>query len=114
MGQSRLSGSLWEARPEYIENSPLFYADRVETPLVIMHGDEDDAVPWYQSIELYLALRRNGKKAVFLQYRDEPHHPQRYGNKLDYSIKMKAFFDHFLKGEAAPDWWEYGVPYSGR
>ncbi len=112
-GQSRLSGSLWEATPEYIENSPLFFAHRVETPLVLMHGDEDDAVPWYQSIEMYLALRRLGKHAVFLQYRGEPHHPRLYGNKLDYSLKMKAFFDHFLKGAPAPDWWLKGVPHSG-
>ena len=113
-GQSRLSGSIFDARYEYVENSPLFYADRVETPLVIMHGDEDEAVPWYQSIEFYLALRRAGKHAVFLQYRGEPHHPQEYSNKLDYSMKMKAFFDHYLKGEPAPDWWATGVPYSGR
>jgi len=114
MGQSRLSGSLWEARPDYIENSPLFYADRVETPLVLMHGDEDEAVPWYQSIEFYLALRRTGKHAVFLQYRGEPHHPRKYANKLDYSMKMKAFFDHYLKGAPAPEWWAEGVPYSGK
>jgi len=114
MGQSRLRGSLWEARADYIENSPLFYADRIETPLVLMHGDEDEAVPWYQSIELYLALRRTGKDAVLLQYRGEPHHPQKYANKLDYSIKMKEFFDHYLKGAPAPEWWAVGVPYKGR
>jgi dipeptidyl aminopeptidase/acylaminoacyl peptidase len=114
MGQSRLRGSLFEARADYIENSPLFYADRVETPLVLMHGDEDEAVPWYQSIELYLALRRAGKEAVFLQYRGEPHHPRKYANKLDYSIKMKEFFDHYLKGAPAPEWWTVGVPYQGR
>jgi dipeptidyl aminopeptidase/acylaminoacyl peptidase len=114
MGQSRLRGSIWEARADYIENSPLFYADRVGTPLVIMHGDEDEAVPWYQSIEFYLALRRTGKDAVFLQYRGEPHHPRKYANKLDYSIKMKEFFDHHLKGAPAPEWWAVGVPYSGR
>jgi dipeptidyl aminopeptidase/acylaminoacyl peptidase len=112
--QSRLSGSLWEARADYIENSPLFYADRVETPLVIMHGDEDEAVPWYQSIEFYLGLRRTGKHAVFLQYRGEPHHPQKYANKLDYSIRMKEFFDHYLKGAPAPAWWTEGVLYDGR
>lgn len=112
--QSRLSGSLWEARPDYIENSPLFYTDKIRTPLVIMHGDEDEAVPWYQSIEFYLALRRTGKEAVFLQYRGEPHHPQKYANKLDYSMKMKAFFDHYLKGAPAPDWWAEGVPYNGK
>jgi dipeptidyl aminopeptidase/acylaminoacyl peptidase len=112
--QSRLSGSLWEATSDYIENSPLFYADRVETPIVLMHGDEDDAVPWYQSIELYLALRRTGKEAVFLQYRGEPHHPQVYANKLDYSLKMKGFFDHYLKGAPAPKWWAEGVLYKGK
>jgi hypothetical protein len=112
--QSRLSGSLWEAPLDYIQNSPLFFADKVETPLVLMHGDEDDAVPWYQSIELYLALRRLGKEAVFLQYRGEPHHPQEYGNKLDYSIRMKEFFDHYLKGAPAPEWWAKGQPYNGR
>jgi dipeptidyl aminopeptidase/acylaminoacyl peptidase len=112
-GQSRLSGSLWEARQDYIENSPLFYADRVDTPLLIMHGDEDEAVPWYQSIEYYLALRRNAKNAIFLQYRGEPHHPRRYANKLDYSIRMMEFFDHYLKGAPAPPWITQGVPYNG-
>lgn len=112
--QSRLSGSLWEARQDYIENSPLFYADKVDTPLLIMHGDEDEAVPWYQSIEYYLALRRNGKNAIFLQYRGEPHHPQKYANKLDYSIRMMEFFDHYLKGAPAPSWITEGVPYNGR
>jgi dipeptidyl aminopeptidase/acylaminoacyl peptidase len=112
-GQSRLSGSLWEARDEYIDNSPVFFADRVRTPVLIMHGDEDDAVPWYQSIEYYLALRRLDKPAVFLQYRGEPHHPRKYANKLDYSIKMMEFFDHFLKGEPAPEWWAEGVEYEG-
>ena len=77
-------------------------------------GDEDGAVPWYQSIEFYLALRRLDKPAVFLQYRGEPHHPQKYANKLDYSIRMKEFFDHFLKGEEAPVWWTDGVPYEGK
>jgi dipeptidyl aminopeptidase/acylaminoacyl peptidase len=113
-GQSRLSGSLWEARDEYIENSPVFFADRIRTPMLILHGDVDDAVPWYQSIELYLALRRLGKEAVFLQYRDEPHHPQTYANKLDWAMKMKEWLDHYLKGEPPAAWITEGVPYSGR
>ncbi|MFB3853847.1 MAG: prolyl oligopeptidase family serine peptidase [Vicinamibacterales bacterium] len=113
-GQSRIGGSLWEYPERYIENSPVFFADRVTTPLLIEHGDEDGAVPWYQSIELYLALRRLGKEAIFLQYRGEPHHVQKYPNKLDYAIKMKEFFDHYLKGAPAPDWIKKGVPYSGQ
>ncbi|MEQ9568628.1 MAG: prolyl oligopeptidase family serine peptidase, partial [Longimicrobiales bacterium] len=111
--QSRIGGSLWENLEEYIENSPVFYADRIDTPMLILHGDVDDAVPWEQSIELYLALRRLGKETVFLQYRDEPHHPQRYANKLDWSIRMKEWIDHYTKGTPAPAWMTEGVPYTG-
>ncbi len=113
-GQSRLSGSLWEARDEYIDNSPVFFADRIHTPLLLLHGDVDDAVPWYQSIELYLALRRLGKEVVFLQYRDEPHHPQKYPNKLDWAVRMKQWLDHYLKGAPPAPWITEGVPYAGR
>ncbi len=111
--QSRIGGSLWEKPELYIENSPVFFADRIETPLLIQFGDEDGAVPWYQGIELYLACRRLGKNCIMLQYRGEPHHLEKYPNKLDYSIKMKEFFDHWLKGEAAPAWMTEGVPYRG-
>jgi len=114
MSQSRLSGSLWEARDDYIDNSPVFFADKIQTPMLILHGDVDDAVPWEQSIELYLAMRRNGKEAVFLQYRDEPHHPQTYPNKLDWAMKMKEWLDHYLKGMPAPEWISQGIPYRGR
>ncbi|WP_115717933.1 S9 family peptidase [Gallaecimonas mangrovi] len=110
-GQSRIGQSLFEAPELYIENSPVFYADRIHTPLVIEFGDKDDAVPWQQGIELYSAMRRLDKPVVMLQYEGEPHHLKQYGNKLDYTIKMKAFFDHFLKGAPAPAWWSKGQPY---
>ncbi|MDP2955154.1 MAG: prolyl oligopeptidase family serine peptidase [Longimicrobiales bacterium] len=113
-GQSRLTGSLWEARDEYIDNSPVFFADRIKTPLLLIHGDKDDAVPWYQSIELYLALRRLGKETVFLEYRDEPHHPQKYANKLDWATKMKEWLDYYLKGAPPAPWITEGAPYAGR
>lgn len=111
--QSRIGGSLWEYPERYIENSPVFFADRINTPLLIMFGDEDTAVPWEQGIELYLAMRRLGKDAVFLQYHDEPHHLQKYANRLDYAIKMKQYFDHYLRGTPAPEWITKGVPYRG-
>jgi dipeptidyl aminopeptidase/acylaminoacyl peptidase len=112
--QSRIGVSLWDKRELFIENSPVFFADRIETPLLIQFGDEDEAVPWYQGIELYLACRRLGKNCIMLQYRGEPHHLKKYANKLDYSIKMKEFFDHWLKGEPAPAWMTEGVPYRGK
>lgn len=111
--QSRIGGSLWEYPERYIENSPVFFADRIDTPLLIEFGDEDEAVPWTQGVELYMACRRLGKECVFLQYRGEPHHLKQYANKLDYSIKMKQFFDHHLKGAEAPAWMVEGVPYRG-
>ncbi|MDA3821090.1 MAG: prolyl oligopeptidase family serine peptidase, partial [Bacteroidales bacterium] len=112
--QSRIGGSLWEARDKYIENSPVFFADRINTPLLIEFGDIDDAVPWYQGIELYLAMRRLDKDCIFLQYRGEPHHLKIYANKLDYTIKFKDYLDHYLKGEEAADWIKDGVPYQGK
>jgi dipeptidyl aminopeptidase/acylaminoacyl peptidase len=112
--QSRIGGSLWEKPELYIENSPVFYADRINTPLLIMFGDEDGAVPWYQGIELYLAMRRLEKDCVFLQYRGEPHHPQKYANKLDYSIRMKEYLDHYCKGLPAAKWISEGVLYNGK
>jgi dipeptidyl aminopeptidase/acylaminoacyl peptidase len=112
--QSRIGGSLWDMPGRYIENSPVFFADRIQTPLLLMFGDEDGAVPWEQGIELYLAMRRLGKDCIFLQYRGEGHHPQKYANKLDYAIKMKEYLDHYLKGLAAPDWITKGIPYQGK
>jgi len=112
--QSRIGGNLWEARDLYIENSPVFFADRIETPLLIMFGDKDDAVPWYQGIELYLAMRRLEKECHFLQYRNEPHHPKKYANKLDCTMKYKEYLDHYLKGEPAAEWILTGVPYKGK
>ncbi|HEC42642.1 MAG TPA: S9 family peptidase [Bacteroides sp.] len=112
--QSRIGATLWEARDKYIDNSPVFFADRINTPLLIQFGDADGAVPWYQGIELYLAMRRLEKDCVFLQYRKEPHHLKQYANKLDYTLKFKAYLDHYLKGEPAPEWISTGVPYKGK
>ena len=112
--QSRIGASLWERRDLYIDNSPVFFADRINTPMLIIFGDEDGAVPWYQGIELYLAMRRLEKDCIFLQYRGEPHHPQKYPNKLDWFKKMKEYFDHYLKGEPGPEWITKGIPYRGK
>ena len=64
--QSRIGDTLWAARDKYIANSPLFFADKINTPLLILHNDEDGAVPWYQGIELFVALRRLEKPAWLL------------------------------------------------
>jgi dipeptidyl aminopeptidase/acylaminoacyl peptidase len=112
--QSRIGRTLYEAPHLYIENSPIFHVRRVSTPLLILHDDNDDAVPWYQGIELFLAMRRNGKEAYLLNYNGEFHGLRRRHNQKDYTWRMMQFFDHHLKGEPAPDWMKKGVPYIER
>ncbi len=104
IGQSRIGYSLWERLDLYIENSPVFYTDRIETPLLVMHGDDDGAVPWYQSIELYLAMRRLGKEMFFLHYSDAPHNLRKRKNRIDYNHRIFDFFEHYLLGREAPEW----------
>lgn len=108
--QSRIGGSLWEAPLLYIENSPLFSLDKVQTPLLMMHNDEDTAVPWEQGIELFVALRRLDKPVWLLNYNGEAHGLGRTANRKDWAIRMQQFFDHYLKDAPAPRWMDEGVP----
>ncbi len=112
--QSRIGGSLWEYPLRFVENSPIFMADRVQTPLLILHDDQDDAVPWYQGIELFLSLRRLGKEAYLFNYNGELHGLRKRHNQKDYTVRMQQFFDHFLKGAPKPEWMEKGIPYIER
>ncbi|HEU4629389.1 MAG TPA: prolyl oligopeptidase family serine peptidase [Gemmatimonadaceae bacterium] len=109
--QSRIGGSIWEYPMRYIENSPLFFADRVETPLLIMHNDHDDAVPWYQGIELFVALKRFGKEVYLINYNDDVHNPRKRANQKDIDMRMQQFFGYHLKGEPMPDWMAHGIPF---
>ena len=108
--QSRIGGTLWEYPFRYIENSPIFYVDKINTPVLIMHNDKDGAVPWYQGIELFVALRRFNKPAWMLNYNDEPHWPTKRENIKDFQIRMQQYFDHYLMDQPMPEWMEKGVP----
>lgn len=108
--QSRIGGTLWEAPLLYLQNSPLFMLDKVTTPLLMMHNDEDTAVPWEQGIELFVALRRLDKPVWLLNYNGEPHGLRREANRKDWAIRMQQFFDHYLLDAPAPVWMEKGVP----
>jgi dipeptidyl aminopeptidase/acylaminoacyl peptidase len=108
--QSRIGGTLWEKPLYYIENSPLFYADKIQTPVLIMQNDKDDAVPWYQGIEFYMALRRLHKPVWMLVYNDEVHNLQKRQNREDYDIRLMQFFDYYLKSAPEPAWMKKGIP----
>jgi dipeptidyl aminopeptidase/acylaminoacyl peptidase len=108
--QSRIGGTPWEYPARYIENSPIFNIDKINTPLLIMHNDADGHVPWYQGIEFFVSLRRLGKPSWFLNYNDEPHWPLKLQNRKDFNIRMAQFFDYYLKGDLKPRWMQRGVP----
>lgn len=110
--QSRIGKTLWDkgGLELYIQNSPLFFVDKMKTPLLIMNNDNDGAVPWYQGIELFTAMRRLGKVGWMLQYNDEEHNISKYVNAVDYTIRLSQFFDHYLKGQPMPVWMKDGVP----
>lgn len=110
LGQSRIGRNLWDATELYVANSPVFHANRVHTPLLIMHNDNDGAVPWYQGIEMFMALRRLGKPVWMLQYNGEAHNLRERRNRKDITVRLQQFFDHYLKGDTMPEWMKSGIP----
>ena len=109
-GQSRIGGTLWQAPMQYIENSPIFWADKVQTPVLMLHNDQDGAVPWEQGIEYFVALRRLQKPVWLFNYNGEEHGLRREANRKDWTIRMQQFFDHYLKDAPPPVWMVEGVP----
>lgn len=108
--QSRLAATPWSSPLRYLENSPLFTMDKVQTPILIMHNDTDGHVPWYQGIEYFVAMKRLGKPCWLLNYTGEPHWPMHMANRIDFQRRMFQFFNHYLKKEKMPKWMSEGVP----
>ena len=109
-GQSRIGYTVWQKPELYIENSPLFHLPKVTTPLVIMANDADGAVPWYQGIELFTAMRRLNKPVWMLNYNGEAHNLVERKNRKDIQIREQQYFDWLLKGEKPARWITEGVP----
>jgi len=108
--QTRIGKNLWDGLDLYIENSPLFSIPSIETPLLMMHNDEDGAVPYYQGIEMFMGMRRLQKPVWLLVYNKEEHNLTKIKNRQDLSIRMMQFFDHYLKDAPAPVWMTKGIP----
>jgi len=98
-GQGLLGGSPWQFLQRYIDNSPFFYLDRVETPLLIVHGAKDRTVASFLGDELFVGLRRLGKEVQYAKYEGEGHSPPdwSYENQVDYCNRVIAWFDKHLK-----------------
>ncbi len=108
-GQMRMGKTMWEIPGNYIRNSPVLYADKVTTPLLMLGGRQDLGVHISQAIEFYLSMRRLGKRAWLLDYADGGHGLDGKDAK-DFSIRMTQFFDHYLKDKPAPKWMMEGIP----
>lgn len=108
--QSRIGATLWEKPELYIKNSPLFHLDKVTAPMVMMANDADGAVPWYQGIEMFTALRRLGKKVWMFNYNGQGHGLTQRQDMRDYQIRMQQFFDYMLKGAHPAKWITEGLP----
>jgi len=110
-GQGRMDTTPFHDLERYIAESPVHHVANITTPFLILHGTADGAVDWNQGLEYYIAARRMGKEVILLSYPDEPHHLGRKENQKDFQIRMRQYFDHYLKGAPAPRWMTEGVPF---
>jgi dipeptidyl aminopeptidase/acylaminoacyl peptidase len=113
-GPGRFTSGYWDNLDAFVRNSPVYHARNVRTPLLLVHNDRDGAVDWNQGIEFFNTLRRLEKPVVMLQYRGEGHGLAKPANQRDYTVRMREFFDHHLRGKPAPAWLKEGVPYRAR
>jgi len=112
--QGRMGVSPWDNMELYQSQSPLHHAQNIKTPFLILHGTADGAVDWNQGLEFYAAARRLGKEVILLSYPDEPHHLGKEDNQKDFQIRMKQYFDHYLKDSPAPRWMKEGVKHADK
>jgi dipeptidyl aminopeptidase/acylaminoacyl peptidase len=92
-------GMPWTARDVYVKFSPMTFVDRVKTPIMITHGEQDRRVPIAQAEEYYRALRKRGVEAVFVRYPREGHGITEPNHQIDLVGRQLEWFDKRVKGE---------------
>jgi dipeptidyl aminopeptidase/acylaminoacyl peptidase len=112
--QSRIGAPPWDAPLQFIENSPIFWVKKIDTPYLTIHNDEDGAVPWEQGIEFISALRRLGKEGYMFNYNGQRHGLSNRDYMKHWTVHMDEFFDHYLLGKPRPEWMDKGVPFLDR
>ena len=98
----------WNRPDLYVEQSPVFAADKVTTPLLLVHGDADTNVPVGESHQMYTALMLLGKDVEFIEFQDDDHHINSRDRRFRWWQTKLAYFDLKLKDE--PQWWEHLYP----
>jgi dipeptidyl aminopeptidase/acylaminoacyl peptidase len=114
VGQSRIGAAPWERPDLYLENSALFHIASITTPYLTIANDADDAVPWYQGIEFFTAMRRLHKEAYMFVYGAEFHNLRNRENQKHWTVHLDEYFDYYLKGAPEPDWMKSGVDFADR
>jgi dipeptidyl aminopeptidase/acylaminoacyl peptidase len=107
-GQGRFATNPYDDFDLFVDQSATPNAANMNTPLLILHGTADGSVEWLQAVEFYNGLRWNGKNVILMSYPGEPHHLTKYENQKDFQIRMRQFFDHYLRDKPAPRWMESG------
>ncbi len=110
-GQGRFGTNPYDNLALFEDQSAVFHAQTMNTPLLIVQGTNDGSTEWLQGVEFYNALRFLKKPVIFLSYEGESHGFVRYDNQYDVEVRMHQFYDHYLKGEPAADWIANGVPF---
>jgi len=94
----------WNRRDIYVDRSPLFLADRITTPLLLLHGDRDNNVPPGESYQMFAALKLLGKEVALVTIKDQSHWILKYDRRVHWMKTIMAWFDRWLKNE--PLYWD--------
>ena len=97
VGQDRIGASLWEAPLKYINTSAVMFADRIETPHLLLTGEGDWNVPALNTRELYYAMRRLGKDVVWVNYMTAGHGAGRNGREADFHDQWNRMMEWYKK-----------------
>ena len=94
----------WSDQDLYVKQSPLYRADKINTPLLLVHGDADTNVPFNESVQLFTALKLLGKETAFVAVKDQNHHILDYNKRLEWQDTIWAWFAKWLQDD--PSWWD--------
>ncbi|SFM79356.1 Prolyl oligopeptidase family protein [Chitinophaga sp. YR627] len=102
-GPPKVVSSLSDSTDLYVQNSPIFYARNITTPLLMMHNTEDGNVLFSQGLSFFAELKRLRKKVWMLTYRGDRHVVSEV-NQIDYYTRLSEFLDYYLKNKKMPSW----------
>ena len=98
----------WSHRELYVDQSPLFNADKIHTPLLLLHGDADTNVPVIESLQMFTALKLLGREVALVEVKGENHHILDYKKREKWLATQMAWFQRWLKDDAS--WWDALYP----